>query len=397
LAARKTKPRSSPVAAAVGLPSAKAASAAQHSQPEQQVLVLQGGGALGAYQAGAYAALHAHDYRPDWIAGISIGAINAAIIAGNPPERRVERLHDFWHGVSANLEGMPLIDGDTTRRLFNEGSAWITTALGIPGFFQPRVPAPLLWPAGQPQALSVYDTAPLKATLERLVDFDYLADKGPRLSVGAVALSTGNFVYFDSARERIEPEHIMASGALPPGFPPVTIGAECYWDGGLVSNTPLQYVLEWSGGPRRDMCIFQVDLFSAEGALPKTLFEVALREKAIRYSSRTRLNTHVFRKLQTLRRTVRRVLERLPAEMQDDPDVRELEAWSCDAAVTIVHLINRPEAYTLHSMDYEFSRISVQEHWAEGARDVERTVTHPDFKQRRRPPEGVAVFDLTRD
>ena len=222
-----------------------------------------------------------------------------------------------------------------------------------------------------------------------------LAERGPRLSVGAVALSSGNFAYFDSARERIEPEHVIASGALPPGFPPVAIGEELYWDGGLVSNTPLQYVLEWSG-PRRDMCVFQVDLFSAEGPRPKTLLEVALREKAIRYSSRTRLNTRSFKELQTLRRAARRLLEQLPPELQDSEDAKRLADWSCDAAVTIVHLINRPESYTRHSMDYEFSRLSMQEHWRDGEEDVRRTLAHPDFRNRTRPPEGVAVFDLTR-
>ncbi len=363
-------------------------------QPEQQVFVLQGGGALGAYQAGAYAALHEAGYRPEWLAGISIGAINSAIIAGNPPEQRVARLRQFWDGVSADLTGKPLIASDRNRRLFNETSAMMASAMGIPGFFQPRFPSPLFWPAGAPQALSLYDTAPLKPTLEKLVDFDYLADKGPRLSVGAVALASGNFAYFDSARERICPEHIMASGALPPGFPPVAIGEELYWDGGLVSNTPLQYVLEYSG-PRRDMCIFQVDLFNAEGPLPKTIFEVALREKAIRYSSRTRLNTRLFQKIQTLRRAARQLLDRLPPELLDNDDARRLADWSCDAAVTIVHLINRPEAYTLSSMDYEFSRLSVQEHWREGEEDVRQTLAHEDFRNRKRPEEGVAVFDLS--
>lgn len=366
-----------------------------HRAPEQQVLVLQGGGALGAYQAGAYAALHEAGYRPEWIAGISIGAINAAIVAGNPPERRVERLRRFWDGVSADLTGEPLHGGDYTRRFFNEASAFIASAMGVPGFFEPRLPPPLAWPPGTRQALSYYDTAPLRPTLEALIDFDYLAERGPRLSVGAVALSSGNFAYFDSVRERLGPEHVMASGALPPGFPPVKIGGELYWDGGLVSNTPLQYVLEWSG-PRRDMCIFQVDLFSAQGPTPKTLFEVALREKAIRYSSRTRLNTRNFREQQTLRRAARRLLAKLPPALRDDADARTLADWSCDAAVTIVHLINRPESYTRHSMDYEFSRLSMQEHWQDGESDVRRTLAHPDFRNRQRPQEGVAVFDLTR-
>lgn len=367
------------------------------SEPgEQQVLVLQGGGALGAYQAGAYAALHEAGCRPDWIAGISIGAINAALIAGNPPERRIERLRQFWEGVSADLRGAPLVETDLTRTLFNETSGWFSTALGIPGFFRPRLPPPILYPAGAPQALSFYDTEPLKATLEGLIDFELIAEGGPRLSVGAVALSSGNFAYFDSGRTRLRAEHVMASGALPPGFPPVEIEGEHYWDGGLVSNTPLQYVLEGTGCPRQDMCIFQVDLFSAEGPLPRTLFEVALREKAIRYSSRTRLNTTHFHNLQSLRRAARHLLEKLPPALREDPDARRLADWSSDAAVTIVHLIQRPKNYTRHSMDYDFSRLSVEEHWQAGAEDVQRTLAHPAFRKRKRPADGVAVFDLTR-
>ncbi|HEX6959849.1 MAG TPA: patatin-like phospholipase family protein [Ferrovibrio sp.] len=363
---------------------------------EKTVLVLQGGGALGAYQAGAYEALDAAGYRPDWLAGISIGAINSALIAGNPPERRLQRLKEFWDLVSSSLQLNVLTAGDQDRQVVNEASAFLGSLFGVPGFFAPRVPPPLFRRPGSIDALSYYDTAPLKTTLERLVDFDYLNEKGPRLSVGAVEVDTGNFTYFDSETERIGPEHVMASGALPPGLPPIKIGEHYYWDGGLVSNTPLNYVLEFTG-PRRDSVIFQVDLFNARGGMPTTIMEVAQREKEIRYSSRTRLNTNEFRAKQTMRRTMQRLLAKLPPELYDDPDVQLLEYWSCDARITIAHLIYRRQIFETHSMDYEFSRRSVEEHWAIGHQDVVHGLDHADWRNRSKPESGVAVFDLTRN
>jgi NTE family protein len=363
---------------------------------EEVVLVLQGGGALGAYQAGAFEALTEAGHAPDWLAGISIGAINGAIIAGNPPERRLARLKEFWSLVSSSLQHNIMTDGEHGRRVVNEASAFFGSLFGVPGFFTPRVPPPLLQPPGSMQALSYYDTAPLRRTLETLVDFDYLNEKGPRLSVGAVEVETGNFAYFDSEKETIAPEHIMASGALPPGLPPVKIGEKHYWDGGLVSNTPLNYVLELSG-PRRDMCIFQVDLFNARGGMPRNILEVAQREKEIRYSSRTRLNTNEFRLRQTMRRTMRRLLSKLPPELYDDPDVLLLEYWSCDAAITIAQLIYRRQIFETHSMDYEFSRRSVEEHWAAGHKDVRQGLQSKAWQLRKKPDAGVAIFDLTRE
>ncbi len=229
---------------------------------EKNVLVLQGGGALGAYQGGAYEALAAGGLEPEWVAGISIGAINSAIIAGNPPERRVKRLREFWELVSSHLTLPPLATDNTSRKLFNETSAALVASTGAPGFFEPRVPPAVFMPPGTVQAISIYDTAALKSTLLQLVDFDLLNSGKVRYSVGAVEVATGNMQYFDSANQEIKPEHIMASGALPPGFPPVEIDGKLYWDGGIVSNTPLQYVLD-GGIPRTDMCVFQVDLFSA--------------------------------------------------------------------------------------------------------------------------------------
>ena len=363
---------------------------------EKIVLVLQGGGALGSYQAGAYEALAAGGQAPEWVAGISIGAINSAIIAGNPPERRVARLRRFWDLVSSNLTAEPLATGNASRKIFNEASAAFVATAGAPGFFAPRFPPALFNPPGTREAISLYDTSPLRATLLDLVDFDLLNSGAVRLSVGAAQVGTGNMRYFDTKRETITPDHIMASGALPPGFPPVFIDGQAYWDGGLVSNTPLQYVLD-GGGPREDMCVFQIDLFSACGPMPETLFDIAQREKDIRYSSRTRLNTDMAKELQSMRRAIRRLEGKLPDAVKDTLDWRLLAALSCDAAITIVHLIHRRAAYSTQSNDYEFSRFTIDEHWRSGCDDVAQTFRHPAWKDRTRPKEGVTVLDLTRD
>jgi len=367
------------------------------ARPEEKiVLVLQGGGALGAYQAGAYETLCEAGEIPTWVAGTSIGAVNGAIIAGNPPERRVQRLREFWERVSSRLLAWPLSNDDNLRRIFNETSAVLVAAGGAPGFFEPRVPPAVLMPQGTPEAISLYDTEPLRATLEELVDFDLLNSGAVRLSVGAVQVLSGNMKYFDTQKMRIGPEHIMASGALPPGFPPIEIDGQPYWDGGLVSNTPLEFVLERTG-PRDDMVIFQIDLFSAKGCMPENLFDIGQREKEIRYSSRTRLNTDIFREMQTIRRAIRHLRGKVPPELCDNPDWEFLDSVSCDAAVTIVLLIHRRAAYWTQSNDYEFSRYSMEEHWLSGRADVQRSLNDPAWKNRTRPEEGVQVLDLNRE
>ena len=317
------------------------------------------------------------------------------MIAGNPPGRRVERLRCFWELVSSRLLAGPVAPGEQARSWFNETSASFAAVFGLPGFFEPRVPPAVAFPPGSPQALSFYATNPLRQTLEECVDFDLINAGNVRLSLGAVSIRTGNFVYFDSHQQPIGPEHVMASGALPPGFPPIEIDGEYYWDGGLVSNTPLQYVLDEV--PRPDMLIFQVDLFSARGPMPRTLSEVSEREKDIRYSSRTRLNTDVFRQNQSLRRAAHRLVAKLPDGLRDDPDAKLLQELACDAAVTIVHLINRRKNYFTQSKDFEFSRHSMEEHWESGMKDVRRTLHHRAWQTRRKPMESVTVFDLTRD
>ncbi|MDN5785850.1 patatin-like phospholipase family protein [Pseudorhodobacter sp.] len=361
------------------------------AKAEQNVLVLQGGGALGAYQAGAFQRLTEAALGIDWVAGISIGAINAAIICGNPVDRRIEKLKAFWEGVSSSLATTPWMWGPKSRHIFAEFAAAEVMTFGVPGFFTPRLPMSF-WPIGDTQPLSVYDTSPLEKTLNDLVDFDYLNEDGPRLSVGAVDVETGNFTYFDSRKTRIDPRHIMASGALPPGFPPVEIDGRFYWDGGLVSNTPLQYVMEHAGGD--PMCIFQIDVFSARGAMPEDLADIQQREKDIRFSSRTRLTTDRYSHLHNIRAAAGRLAKKLPKELQTDPDLALLLTTGPECPVTLVHLIHRREGFEGNSKDYEFSRLSMTEHWAAGFADVKRTFSHKAWKSREIGRDGLQVFDL---
>ena len=358
---------------------------------QAKALVLQGVGALGAYQAGVYEALAAGDGKLDWVAGVSIGAINAALIAGNAPEHRVARLREFWSLVSSGqAQSVPTQWGE--RTWWNQWSAAAAAVVGIPGFFRPRADASLLLGGAAP-VLSYYDTAPLQATLERLVDFDRINRREMRLSVGTVNLRTGNSAWFDNTTEPIGVAHIMASGALPPGFPPVHIGDEDYWDGGILSNTPLQYVLD--AFPRdRPLQVLQVDLFSARGPMPRTLSEVIERQKDITYSSRTRMNTDVLGANVNLQQALANLIERLPARLRADPDVQALERQMTHQPIDIFHLIYRDKPYELDSKDYEFSRAMMHEHWAAGARDLRDTMAHPEWL-RSDTRDGVTTFDLT--
>ena len=366
---------------------------------EVVALVLQGGGALGAYQAGVYEALSEAGIHPNWISGVSIGAINAAIIAGNPPDTRIDRLRDFWTQVTADGPWpgagdacFSLAKGDAMRQLINQMSANFATVGGARGFFGPRPIPPWFQPQGTIEATSFYDTKDLKRTLERLVDFDRINSGEIRFSVGAVNVTTGNFVYFDTTTHTIRPDHIMASGALPPGFPAIEIDGEQYWDGALVSNTPLQWVVD--AEPRRDTLAFQVDLWSARGEFPRDIFEVTTREKEIRYSSRTRAKTDQFKYEQKLRHALAGLLEKLPENLKTGPEARLLNSVAERKVYNIIHLIYRAKNYEGHSKDYEFSRLSMQEHWRAGYHDARRTLRHREVLERPRNHEGVYTFDL---
>ena len=374
--------------------------------PENVALVLQGGGALGAYQAGVYQGLHEAGIAPNWIAGISIGAFNTAIIAGNPPEKRMQALREFWDTISqpnlfpATTLGQEArfagIDADT-RAWLDTWEAWRAIVEGQRGFYQPRAwlgqdPAALFGApfaaASGPAQASWYDTSPMIATLERLVDFDRLNHDGIRVSVGAVNVRTGNLEYFDSSRTRIDARHILASGALPPAFPAVEIDGEFYWDGGLVSNTPLSHVL--ASSPRRDTLVFQVDLWNARGELPQNLLDVAERQKEIQYSSRTRLITDTQRVFQHYRRLLRELLEEIPEQVRaSNPWAQHAAELACDRRYSVIHLIYRDRARIGHFKDYQFGRVAMREHWLSGQGDIARALAHPDWL---RLPAGEAAF-----
>ena len=363
-------------------------------------LLLQGGGALGSYQGGVYQALAERDLHPDWVAGISIGAINGAIIAGNPPAARVEKLRAFWELVTAPVFDLPAGVLGLNWALTNPAAAWAgplsaTRALvsGAPDFFIPRVPPPYLHSPGGPRATSFYDTAPLRQTLERLVDFDRINAKQTRFSAGAVNVRSGNFRYFDNQTDVITAKHVMASGALPPGFPAIEIDGEFYWDGGLVSNTPLDWVLEGCG-VRQDTLVFQVDLWSATGALPRDLTDVAARQKEIQFSSRTRASTDAFKKTQQFRADLAETVALIPPGSLSDAQMAFLESELDPHVYNIVHLIYRAHKLGREFSDYEFSRQTMEAHWKAGYEQAAHSLRDPKIFQRPTNPEGVAIFDL---
>ena len=369
-------------------------------------LVLQGGGALGAYQCGVYEALAEANIHPDWIAGISIGAINAAIIAGNAPNSRVDRLRDFWTQVTSTTPWIwsadsfqDLARGDDIRNFLNQISASWAMTRGAAGFFSARPVTPWLQPGGTLAATSFYDTKDLKRTLERLVDFDRLNAGLTRFSAGAVNVRTGNFVYFDSSTQTIRPEHVMASGALPPSFSAVEIDGEHYWDGGLVSNTPLEWIIEYGRehDHEQDTLAFQVDLWSSRGQLPRNIADVVTRVKEIQYSSRTRASTDQFKRVQRIRRAIDALLRELPEDFRRNDEVQILNTVASRKVYNIVQLIYRAQNYEGHSKDYEFSRLSMQDHWRAGYHDAARTLRHPEVLARPMSSEGVLTFDLERD
>ena len=361
--------------------------------PDEVALVLQGGGALGSYQAGIYEALLEAGIEIDHVAGISIGAVNAAIIAGNPAERRVERLRQFWTMLSGMLPSFPIWQTNDAREWLHEWSAAMVATFGVPGFFKPRMVPPLLAIPGTPDALSFYDTAPLRETLDALIDWDLLNDGPIRVSVGAVDVDSGNFRYFDSATERLDARHVMASGALPPGLPPVEIDGRCYWDGGLVSNTPLSHVLDTQVA---DMLVFQVDLFPASNEHPRTIMDVAARAKEIQFSSRTRQVSDNLIRLRGERELIRRVLAKLPEDLADDPDVAALRASAREYAANVVQLIYRANAWEGGSRDYEFSARTMAEHWAAGRAAVAETMTHAGLVASNILDGKTAAFDMGR-
>ena len=366
-------------------------------------LVLQGGGALGAYQAGVYEGLHEAGIRPNWLAGISIGALNAAVIAGSPESHRVGRLREFWETICAAPVEWPAHEGLAgalpftfdLRSARNTAAAMRALLTGQTGFFKPRFPPPFMSLFPGDGATSFYDTTPLRDTLNRLVDFDLLNSGETRVSVAAVNVRNGNIVYFDTAERRLRAEHFMASGALPPGFPAIEIDGEYYWDGGVVSNTPLSRVL--SSEPRRDTLTFQVDLWSAKGRLPNDLLEVWNRQKDIQYSSRTRAITSHMLQLQKMRQALQQLMAKLPEAAKNDQDVVAIADLARHQAHNIIHLIYQSKAFEGHSKDYEFGLHAMREHWQSGLDDIRRTLADPRRLHRPAPEQGIVTHDVHRE
>jgi NTE family protein len=363
--------------------------------PSEVALLLQGGGALGSFQAGVYQRLDELGIDVSWVAGISIGAVNAAIIAGNPPHRRLGRLKKFWLTVSGGLPNIVLPEIDHIREAAHLMAAGAVATFGVPGMFRPRLWPSMMMPEGTSGAISFYDSAPLKDTLNACVDWDLLNDGPVRLSVGAVDVESGNFAYWDTrgpdGRTRIDARHIMASGALPPGLPPIEIDGRCYWDGGLVSNTPLAHVLEHQ---TEDMLVFQVDLFPAEGPKPRQMTDVYSRAKDIQYSSRTRQVTDQYLRLRREHKAVKALLDKLPPDLKDDPDAQRLRQYLDRGSINIVHLIYRSRAWESGARDFEFSRSTMLDHWSQGRDAVEEVMHKGDLIARNIMNGKSATFDL---
>ncbi len=360
----------------------------------RRALVLQGGGALGAYQAGVYQAMHENALEPDWVVGTSIGAINAALIAGNRDADRVDRLRAFWdrvsHPDSVDLQQV----FDPARR----ANSWWATAdavvRGVPGFFAPQrfsrfstgLPVP-------PDQAGLYDTHPLADTLRDLIDFPYLhGPQGPRLSVNALKVTTGELVSFDSQKQPIEVSHIMASGALPPGFPPIRIDGDLYWDGGLYSNTPLETVLD-EAVPTDTLC-FMVDLWNAIGPEPTTLDEVLTRQKDVTFASRSARHVENYRRLHRLQAEVRALYLQLPEKARSGADRREMDELGCNTTIHVVRIPYGGQDWHMAAKDINFSRGSIQWRWEQGYRDASRAITHAGWLQATDQDAGVIVHEL---
>ncbi len=362
------------------------------AQIERIALVLQGGGALGAYQAGVYQALHEKGFAPDWVAGTSIGAVNAALIAGNIFEHRLPRLREFWQTVAradpVDVSALP----EEWRRTYDIAGVTATMLYGQPGMFAPRIPSPALpFVSAAPEQTSYYDTSPLRGTLLQLVDFDCINQHYIRLSLGAVHVKTGRTRYFDSMFQRIGPEHVMASGALPPGFPPVEVEGDLYWDGGIVSNTPLEVVLD--DLPRVNTLCFMIDLFDPNGPEPTSLAEVYARHKDIAYANRSERGIRDYQEKHNLRRVIDALYQVLPKGQRDDPRLKELAALGCRTTMEVVHLRYAGKPWETATRDADFSEAAIRERWDQGYRDAAQVIEEAAWLAPVPPDVGVVVYE----
>ncbi len=354
----------------------------------QQVLVFQGGGALGAYQAGVYEALHAAGIEVDWAIGTSIGAINAAIIAGNAPADRIHRLRAFWERVEYGGWLDDFFPGplSTTLRF------WSAMATGIPGFFEPNMAMGFGSHAQiESEQAGYYSVEPLRRTLGDLVDFNVLNSAATRLTVGASNVSTSEMVYFDSRDEALAICHILASGALPPAFPPVRIGDDFFWDGGVLSNTPVETVFD--DNPRRNSVIYSVHIWNPEGPPPRSMHDVMNRYKDVQYSSRSASHIKRQRQLHRLRHVITEIADHLGEEIRQDPRVQELLAYGSRTRMHVIRLLAPRLGYEDHSKDVDFSPSSIRQRWEAGYAHTMRMLEASPWRSDSDPIEGFILHE----
>lgn len=355
----------------------------------QIVLVLQGGGALGAYQVGAYQALHEAGVEPDWVIGTSIGAINASLIAGNAPEDRLERLQEFWcrmqHSPWTELLGAWPLVGPLAANL-------TTITQGIPAFFRPNLSAflGLHVPLGSESA-GYYDTSPLARTLSELVDFERINGRETRLTVGAANVRTSEMRYFDNRDMELDVRHVMASGALPPAFPAVRIDGDLYWDGGILSNTPVEAVFD--DNPRKNSVIFAVHIWNPQGAEPDTIWQVISRQKDIQYSSRAVSHIARQKQIHRLRHVIAELVRRLPEAERKTEAVRELASYGCLTRMHVVRLLAPPLDGEDHTKDIDFSPRGIRRRWEAGYADTSRVLELAPWAGDFDPVEGFILHE----
>jgi len=373
-------------------------------QPFERVaMVLQGGGALGAYQAGVYQAIHEAKIDVHWICGTSIGGVNGALIAGNPPERRVERLREFWETVTKPPIRIPNVpwftdlpwNGNGQARYWtNRMSAFATMLHGAPGFFTPRPLPPVNSAAESPDLVSYYDITPLKETLASLVDFDRINADPMRLTVLATNVRTGAPAYFDNREQKLTAAHVLAGASLPPSFPPTEIDGEYYWDGGVVSNSPMQFVVDNRG--RYTALVFQVDLWDANGEVPLDIPSANLRAMEIHSASRINISLEQHKSMQKFRHALRRFLDQLPEQCQNDPEVQFLAEQARVKVATIVQLKYQANKFETAGKMFEFSRLGMEEHWQAGYDDTRTALAEPGVLELPHVSEAARIFDVHR-
>ncbi|KTC77101.1 patatin-like phospholipase family protein [Legionella brunensis] len=360
--------------------------------------VFQGGGALGAYQVGAFRAIHERGYHPNFLAGVSIGAINSAIVAGNARDKQVDKLHEFWATIVPKLWLDLQINYDAldwTHHLHNRMGALYSVFFGLDGFFKPRFMPPHALTHETPDKLSYYDTSELRSTLERLIDFDRINDKKVTLCLGAVNITTGEMEFFNNQLMTITTDHIMASGALPPGFPAVKIGEDYYWDGGIYANTPLVTVLD--ALPEQDTLCFVVDCFSLKGPLPQTMDQMEERQKDIRYASHSRRLTNVYTSRQNLQAAINYLGTKLTPEAKADPEVQKILELGHEKRFSVVHIIYNGTPYSHSFKDYNFIRSAINVRLNTGYENAINVLNNPEWEQKSDKKLACSIYGVTSD